>query len=71
MRRRHLVSMLAGSRRRLPFLTLGALLVLVPLAGNRIQGQAGQTAAARVVALRGGTRLRPGPFFWSNSCHDF
>jgi imidazolonepropionase-like amidohydrolase len=49
-----------SGRRRLPwrFLTLGALLVLVPTAAVRMQGQAaGQAAAAqgRIVALRGGT----------------
>jgi imidazolonepropionase-like amidohydrolase len=39
------------------FLILGTLLVLLPVAGNRIQGQAGQAAQARIVALRGGTVL--------------
>jgi imidazolonepropionase-like amidohydrolase len=51
---------LRSARRRLPwrFLTLGALLVLVPTAAVRMQGQgAGQAGAAegRIVALRGGT----------------
>jgi len=47
------------ARRNLPvrFLTLGALLVLVPIASSRVEGQAGQAAQARVVALRGGTVL--------------
>ena len=47
------------SRRPLPlrFLTLGALLVLVPTAAMRVQGQAGPAAQNRVVALRGGTWL--------------
>jgi hypothetical protein len=43
--------------RRNVFLTLGALLVLVPIAVTRIEGQAGQPAQARIVALRGGTVL--------------
>jgi imidazolonepropionase-like amidohydrolase len=43
--------------RRNVFLTLGALLVLVPIAVTRIEGEAGQPAQARIVALRGGTVL--------------
>jgi imidazolonepropionase-like amidohydrolase len=47
--------------RRLPplrFLTIGALLVLIPAAGIRGQGQpSAQAQASRVVALRGGTVL--------------
>ena len=43
--------------RRKVFLALAAVLVLAPLAAIRIQGQAGQAAQARVVALRGGTVL--------------
>jgi imidazolonepropionase-like amidohydrolase len=43
--------------RRHVFLTLGALLVLAPLAATRIDGQSGQAAQARIVALRGGTVL--------------
>ena len=40
------------------FLGLCSLLVLIPIAAIRIQGQAGQsTAAGRLVALRGGTVL--------------
>ena len=41
--------------RRNVFLVLGALLVLVPAASSRIEGQASQAAQARIVALRGGT----------------
>ena len=43
--------------RRKVFLALAAVLVLAPFAAIRIQGQAGQAAQARVVALRGGTVL--------------
>ncbi len=43
--------------RRNVFLTLGALLVLAPIVVTRIEGQAGQPAQARIVALRGGTVL--------------
>jgi imidazolonepropionase-like amidohydrolase len=43
--------------RRNVFLTLGALLVLAPIVVTRIEGQAGQPAQSRVVALRGGTVL--------------
>jgi imidazolonepropionase-like amidohydrolase len=39
------------------FLALGTLLVVVPIAATRLDGQAGQAAQARVVALRGGTVL--------------
>ena len=46
--------MLAGPHPRSRFLILGALLVLIPIAGTRTEGQGTQ---ARVVALRGGTVL--------------
>ena len=43
--------------RRNLFVAVGALLVLAPTTTTRIDGQAGQAAQARVVALRGGTVL--------------